>query len=966
MFANYELIEKRWIDDLNSEGYLLKHTKTGARVCMLLNDDDNKVFYIGFRTPPVDSTGVPHILEHSVLCGSDKYPVKDPFVELAKGSLNTFLNAMTYPDKTVYPVASCNDKDFNNLVQVYLDAVFRPNIYKEEKIFRQEGWHFELDSPEAELAINGVVYNEMKGVYSSADDVVEQEIIKALYPNATYGVVSGGDPEVIPSLSYEDFLRFHATYYHPSNSYIYLYGNINPDEYLKLLDEEYLSRYERLEVDSHIELEHPFDCQRDLNIDYPVLEETEERSYLSYSVVMGTSLDPELYIGMDVLDYVLFSAPGATVKQALTNAGIGEEIYTCVESGIYQPYFAIIAKNAKEQQKDEFVRIIEDELKKAVKDGLSKKSLNAALNIFEFRYREADFGSYPRGLMLGLQAFDSWLYDEGKPFLHIEANETFSRLRRAIDEGYFESLIEQYLLNNQHKVILTALPKAGLTARKEEELRNKLAKYKATLSKEQLDEIVSNTAALKAYQQEPSSEEDLLKIPMLKKEDLKQEAPKLILEETKTEGITEYRHDIFTNQIGYLKLLFNLKDIPGDLFPYIGILKAVLGMLDTTEHSYNDLFDEINIHTGGINFGVLNIASAKNIGQYELRFSISAKMFYQKLDNAYELISELLLKTKLDDTKRLKEILLELRSRLESSAVSQGHVVALGRALSYQSPTSAIDEIISGIDFLRLVQKLCDSFEQQGGELVKHLEELRRCIFRAENLSVDIIGSPELFEANSAKVLKLKDALYTEQCRKEQFVPAVVRKNEGFKTAGQVQYVCRAGNFVDAGLKYTGGLRVLKTILSYDYLWNNIRVLGGAYGAMNSFGRSGNSFLVSYRDPNLENTVRIYENAAGYIESLKLGDRNILQFIIGTLSELDTPLTPSGKGSFALRATLSGLTDEDIQLERDEILGIDEEAIHLLASYIEAIMKQNNFCVVGNSDNIDKAKDMFIGTLPLI
>ena len=413
----YEILEKRQIKDLNSEGYLLKHKRTGAHITLLLNDDENKVFYIGFRTPPKDSTGVAHILEHSVLCGSRNFPVKDPFIELAKGSLNTFLNAMTYPDKTVYPVASCNDTDFKNLVHVYLDAVFYPNIYKEEKIFRQEGWHYELENKEDDLKINGVVYNEMKGAFSSPDDVVEREIMNSLYPDITYGLESGGDPEDIPDLTYEEFLSFHQRYYHPSNSYIYLYGNLDAEEYLTFLEENYLKDFDSLTIDSEIRQQEPFAEKREIVKEYSIMEDepVRENTYLTYNVSMGSSLDRKLYAAMDILDYVLCSAPGTPVKQALIDAGIGKDVYSTMENGIAQPYFSIVAKNADEDQKEAFVSVIEDTLKKLVEEGIDRKALQAAVNYFTFKYREGDFGSYPKGLMLGLQAMDSWLYDKKEP-----------------------------------------------------------------------------------------------------------------------------------------------------------------------------------------------------------------------------------------------------------------------------------------------------------------------------------------------------------------------------------------------------------------------------------------------------------------------------------------------------------------------------------------------------------------------
>ena len=418
----YTILEKKEIKELNSVGYIMKHNQTGARIVLMENDDNNKVFCVGFRTPPKDSTGVAHIIEHSVLCGSDKFPVKDPFIELAKGSLNTFLNAMTFPDKTIYPVASCNEKDFQNLMDVYMDAVFHPNIYQEEKIFRQEGWHYEMESMEDELTINGVVYNEMKGAFSSPDDVLEREIMNSLYPHTSYAVESGGDPDVIPELTYEDFLAFHSRYYHPSNSYIYLYGDMDMAEKLRFLDVEYLSKYEALAVDSELDEEQPFTEPVEVCKEYPITESESEKenTYLSYNISFGNNLDKEQYIAFQVIDYVLCSAPGAPLKQALIDKGIGKDVYSSYENGIMQPYFSIVAKNADKEQLPEFLATIREELTKITEQGFDKKALRAGLNFYEFRFREADFGSYPKGLMFGLMMLDSWLYDDNKPFVHID------------------------------------------------------------------------------------------------------------------------------------------------------------------------------------------------------------------------------------------------------------------------------------------------------------------------------------------------------------------------------------------------------------------------------------------------------------------------------------------------------------------------------------------------------------------
>ncbi len=525
----YEILEERELADINSRGYVIRHKRSGARIAVISNDDDNKVFYIGFRTPPEDSTGVPHIIEHTVLCGSEKYPVKDPFVELVKGSLNTFLNAITYPEKTIYPVASCNDKDFQNLMSVYMDAVFHPNIYLHEEIFKQEGWHYELEDADAPVTLNGVVYNEMKGAFSSPDDVIQREILNSLFPDTSYGNESGGDPEHIPDLTYEEYLNFHRKYYHPCNSYIYLYGDMDIAEKLQWMDEEYLGKYDRIEMDSTIKLQEPFAQPVEIYKKYPIAssETEEDNTYLSYNLAIGTVLDKELYQAFDVLDYALLGAPGAPLKQALLDAGIGKDIVGGYDSGTLQPTFSVIAKNANLAAKDRFLSIIHETLTEQVKNGIHKKSLLAGINSAEFRFREADYGQFPKGLLYGIQCLDSWLFDDMQPFMHLEAINTYRFLKEQVNTGYFEDLVEKYLINNQHASVVVIEPEKGLNAKREAELAQKLDDYKASLSDAEIRQLVADTRHLKEYQEEPSPKEELEKIPMLNRSDMKKTAAPL-------------------------------------------------------------------------------------------------------------------------------------------------------------------------------------------------------------------------------------------------------------------------------------------------------------------------------------------------------------------------------------------------------------------------------------------------------
>lgn len=959
----YEIIEKRPIADLNSESYLMKHKRTGARIALLSNDDDNKVFAIGFRTPPKNSTGVAHIIEHTVLCGSREFPVKDPFVELVKGSLNTFLNAMTYPDKTVYPVASCNDADFQNLMHVYLDAVFYPNIYKTDKIFRQEGWHYEMEDENSDLTINGVVYNEMKGAFSSADDMLSREIQNSLYPDITYGIESGGDPDVIPELTYDEYLDFHRKYYHPSNSYIYLYGNMDMAEKLDYIDKNYLSAFEKIEVDSAVGFQKAFEEPKEIRKTYPVLpdEELSKNTYLSYNCSVGSTLDSKVYIAFDILDYALCSAPGAPIKKALIDKGIGQDVYSEYDNGIQQPVFSIVAKNADASQKDEFVNTIREVLKEQIEKGIDKKSLLAGLSYDEFKYREADFGRYPKGLLYGLQVLDSWLYDDLKPWINVEANATFAELKKEAEGNYFEKLAKKYLLDNTHRTVVVLEPEQGLTEKKDEALKKKLQEYKESLTPEEIKKIVQDTKELKEYQDTPDDPADLAKIPLLKLSDMRKESEKFIYELRDVEGNKVLFHDIFTNGIAYISFVFDMSTVDAALLPYTSSLKKVLGMLNTEHYEYGDLYNEINIRTGGISGSISTYTDSGDVKKFQTKFEISVKVLHENLHYAFDLVKEILTATKFDDVKRLKEIFGEQYARLSTDLASAGHQSAAIRALSYVSPSAVVSDSVSGIGYLRHLEGVNKALESQDGakELIEKLKYLSRLIFRPENLLVDVTGTDKEYQGIEDQVKEFVKTLYTEDVEKGHLEPKPVKKNEAFKTAGQVQYVCRAGNFTNSGLSYHGALRVLKVMMGYDYLWKNIRILGGAYGCMSSFAKNGDSAFVTYRDSNLTNSIDVFEKASEYLKDFDADDRTILQYIIGAISDLDTPKTPSSKGSYGLTAYLCNAKMEKIQKNRDELLGTTKQTIRDLAGYVDAFMSDGCLCVIGSSDKIEEAKDSF-------
>lgn len=957
---NYKLIKEKYIDEVKSQVKLLKHIKSGARILLFENNDDNKVFSVGFKTPPTDDTGVPHILEHSTLCGSKKFPVKDPFIELLKSSLNTFLNAMTYPDKTVYPVASCNEKDFANLMEVYMDAVFYPNVYIHEEIFKQEGWHYELENKDAPIIYNGVVYNEMKGAFSSPEQVVMRESRHALFPDTTYGVESGGDPEFIPNLTYEAFKEFHHRFYSPSNSYIILYGNMNMSEKLEWLDKEYLSKFDVIKVDSDIAYQKPFKAPIYEERFYPVGkdESLENKTYYSYNAVIGTYADATLNLAYQILTYALLDAPGAALKQAIIDKGIGADVLSEFDSGLLQPVLSIIVKDAKSNKINELEEVINQTLTTLVKNGIDKKALEAAINYFEFKYREADFGGAPKGLVYGLNAMETWLYDDCDPFTKLEYNAQFQTLKEALNSNYYEELIEKYLLKNNHIAYVTVSPSNTLGQEKEKALQDKLAAYKASLSEKEIEQLVEDTKALKEYQQTPSTPEELSTIPLLTRDDIDDKVEALSNEELTIDGIKVIKHHIETNGISYLNLCFNTKNVPTKLIPYVGLLQKVLTFVDTKKHNYQSLIQDININTGGIT----PVIRCMSVGDNDVLplFIFETKALYEKVPYVFEVLKEIITSSNLNDQRRLFEIIGENKSQRQMMLMGRGHVTALTRAMSYIRSASAYNELVDGITQYQFVEDLAINFETKIEEVIKNLQETIKHVFRKENLIISYTGTDDTYQNY---VQDFINSLYSEPVTKEEYVFIPQLLNEGFKTPSMVQYVARCGNFKEVG-NYTGAFQVFGMALRYDYLWMQVRVLGGAYGCMNNFSRNGNVYFVSYRDPNLDKTMDVYMNVLNYIDNFNPTPEEVTKYIIGAIGVLDTPLSPKDKGERSFTAYLQGVTYDDLKKERHEVLNVTLEDIKALKPLIEKALNDNAICVIGNENKVDESK-LFKNTLNL-
>ncbi|MDW7670378.1 MAG: insulinase family protein [Bacillota bacterium] len=949
------------IEEVKGTGYEMVHEKSGAKLYYLQAEDDNKVFSVTFRTPPSDSTGLPHILEHSVLCGSKKYPLKDPFVELAKGSMNTFLNAMTFSDKTMYPVASRNDQDFLNLMDVYLNAVFYPNLYQQPEILQQEGWHYELKHPEDPLHIKGVVYNEMKGAFSSPEQILFRKIQESLFPDTPYGYESGGDPDHIPELTQKMFTDFHQTFYHPSNSYLYLYGDGDIEKHLSFINDEYLSHFQKTAVDSSIPLQPPFETPGELSISYPLgsEEEISDKAFLSLNFVTGDASDPEKQLGMEMLNYLLLGTPAAPLKRTLLKAEVGKDVFGSYDSSIRQPVFSIVVKNSDEEKKVLFQQLVQSTLQDLVNNGIDKVLVESVINIHEFKLREADYGRYPQGLIFGMKLMESWLYD-ADPALHLQYEKSLKKIKSALTQPYFEELIDDMLLKNPHHNLLIITPEKGLNEKKEALLREQLAQRKASMSNQDIATLIAQNEQLAHWQNQPHSEEELSVIPLLSLEDLDAEPEKIPSEADNFQEIEILKHSLFTNRIQYVNLYFNLCSLTSNEIPYVGLLTKMLGRISTCSYDYEALSNELNLHTGGIHArtDVFPVFSQPDTSTY--RLTIRGKALASKNTAFWHLMREILLETLWDDLPRIREVIRETKSRLEMSLHQEGHIVAARRTLASFSTEAAFGEAAGGISFYHFVSDLDRHFDNRIESAISIMRSILRRSLVRQNCLVSYTGEEQDYPAFRSGLMTLMEQLPDKSVDSNEAVLSPMEQgNEGLILSGKVQYVAKASNFIRHGYAYSGTMQVLRTLCSLDYLWKRIRVTGGAYGSMAGLFRNGNAYFVSYRDPNLEETLKVYDEMADYIESFQVNEREITKYIIGTMSRVDAPLTPSMKGEKADAHYLSGITYEDELKERKEIIETTAEEIRPYGNMVRRLMADNIYCVIGNESKIQDAGHLF-------
>lgn len=958
----FTLIERRSLPDIRSESFLYRHTKTGAEVLYLQNDDDNKGFTISFKTPPYDDNGIAHIIEHSVLNGSRKYPSKEPFVELLKGSLQTFLNAMTFSDKTIYPVASRNEKDFENLMSVYLDAVFYPNLHQDPQILMQEGWHYHLENKEDDLIYKGVVYNEMRGAFSQPESVLSRLVEPSLYPDTIYRHESGGMPESIPTLTQEKFTDFHSKYYHPSNAQVILYGNLNLDRALTLLA-EYFDAFDKKDIVFEGFTQTPFDAEREVHSYYALSagEDTADKTLIEYAWATGTSTDGEQLVAFSILDEILLGSNTAPLKKALLKANIASDVMGGYSAYTISPTFDVSLKDTNADQKDTFKRIVRDVLTQLVQDGIPEKTVQAAINKTAFRLKEltALEGSTPKGILYGMNALSSWLYG-GSPYVSFEYQRYLDAIQAQVADCYFERLIQEYLLDNTHAVLITLEPQPGLGEERDKALAEKLAAYKASLSDEELDHLVEQTQALLTRQNTPDSPEDLAKIPVLSIDDVDPQATfyPLTVEET-TDGPTFLHYEDFTAGIGYVKYYFDMAGIPTDLIPVASFLTELLGEVATTTHTDEELSTEIDFYTGGVSTNTTIMVEDVAKNAYRPFFTLSGKALSEYLPKLIDLLSEIATHSILTDEDKLREILLNTKAGLEMNLNFGSHAAALRRLESYYFEGAKYGQALEGIDYYDYIADLLANFDERKDTFIAQLQEVLELLLTSKGVTATFVGSEEDFATFKTLSQGFFQGLGNHDVVKEAFTTPVEVLNEGFKTAQDVQYVAKGYNETLLGFPYNGINAFLSTILGLDYLWNTVRVKGGAYGGLVNIDGKGNITAVSYRDPNLVETLQAFDGQADYLAHYNPTQAEFEKNLIGTFSNIDRPLSANQKGNLAFTRYFNHITDDMVQQRRDEVLATTPEKVRELASMMQQVIDQNAFVVIGQDSKIEKHKDIF-------
>ncbi len=957
IYHGFRLEEERFVKELNANCLYFKHVKSGARLLKIAASDINKTFCIGFKTFPESDNGAPHIMEHSVLNGSKSFPVKSPFDVLLKGSLSTFLNAYTSKDYTMYPVASMNDKDYFNLMHVYLDAVFNPLIYDDPRILKQEGWHYELKGRDEALTYTGVVYNEMKGSFSNPQRELWYQVFKHLFPGNAYGFESGGTPEAIPTLTREEFLEFHRKNYHPENSYIFLYGNADPDREMAFIDSHYLSGYEKTGNVITIEDQPPFGKMKDVTALYPLMEEssTENQTFLTYNFVAGPNTDLALTMALDILCEILVNQESAPIRLALQEAGIGQDV-SASSSNFRQHAVQIAAINANPGDKQKFMEIVTATLKKVVEEGLNKEEVEGVINRIEFRLREGDDAQ--KGLTYLNMTLPAWFFADD-PFAGLQYEDHLAEVKKALTGDYLETIIRTYFLDNPLSLLLSLEPGTGLEKERQLRLENELLAYRSTLGETDIETLIGETEALISYQQREDPPEALASIPMLEIGDIDPKAVFYGVEQLNITGIPVLAHEQFTNDVVYVNLFFDLKVLPQEMIPYAALLSNVIGSLDTKNYSFGELNKALNIHTGGFYTSLRNFLVKSDDNKMLPKFVVTSKAINYKVGKLFELVEEILDNTLYDDIDRLKAVLMRHQSQLDSQVKGNGYHVASRRMSSYISNNGMFSEQTGGLSYYWFVSDLVRNIEKSAPEICATLKQVASILFTWNNMVTSVTGEKRDQVAFGNGLNFLARQLPNGNSGPKTWAFSLVKGNEGLQAASNVQYVIMGSNFKHLGYAWNARLRVLNQVLSTDWLQTRIRVIGGAYGGFSSISPSGNFTFNSYRDPNLGNTLENYMNTVAYLDSFDAGRELMNRYIIGTISEIDSPLTPSQKGDQAVSLFFTRRTIEEVQHDRDDVLSTTPADIIGFRQLVADVLAQDTLCVYGNADRLAADQVLF-------
>lgn len=957
VYHGFKLVEKRFVKEVNAECLYFQHVKSGARLLKIAADDANKTFSIAFKTLPESDAGTPHIMEHSVLNGSKNFPVKSPFDVLAKGSLNTFLNAMTGGDITIYPIASMNNKDYFNLMHVYLDAVFYPLIYDDPRILKQEGWHHELMAENEPVVYKGVVYNEMKGAFSSPTRELGYQIDKHLFPDNSYGFSSGGYPAAIPSLTYEAFIDFHKTYYHPSNSYIFLYGNADLNKELEFIDREYLSNFEKSDATISIPLQKPFGNMKTVTGHYSAAEgsDTKDQTYLALNYVAGLNTDQKLGLALRILTNVLVNQESAPIRLALKEAGIGRDVRAYLDN-MKQNVIQLRVQNANPEQQQEFHDIVQATLKDAVASGLDREAVDGTLNRIEFRLREGDDAQ--KGLSYNFQILNTWFFAED-PFAGLEYEKPLAAIKEAIDDGYLEEVIQKYLIDNPHALLMVLEPKPGREKEINEQVRNELKAFKKALSADEKKALINESNELIAYQKREDEPEALATIPLLTLQDIDPEIEWYPVEADEVSGTPLLHYDIFTNDVVYLRLYYDVRVLPGDLIPYASLLAEILGSMNTKNYTFGELDKALDLHTGGFSTFITTYLEDRSDENLIPKFLVYSRAMKTKMDKMFELTDEVITNTIYDDPERLKDVLTRHQSQLDADIKSNGLGYARTRMSSYFSREGMFNEMTDGVTYYKFITDLTERYDEMAPAIIKKLTETASLLFSKNNLVVSMTGSKSDVAAFKNHVTAFLASQPEQDVQLQSWEFDAVQKNEALMAASKVQYVLQGYDYKKLGFEWNGKMRVMNQIVSRDWLTNQIRVIGGAYGGFSSFSPNGLAYFGSYRDPNLNETLENFDGTAGYVKEFQADSTDMTRYIIGTIARMDRPYTPSQKGNIAFRNYFENLTPEALQKERDEVLSTTPEDIRNMENLISAILEKDTYCVYGNEGKIKENKNLF-------